>query len=94
MGHIQCIGGTSSFTAIQIMSSATVNYELLLFLVNTLQTNAETISAQVITNSASFDDDQLMADTWSQLNASAQDEIAADVQHVLDGISLDLAFMI
>ena len=76
------------------MTSATANYELLLFLVNTLQTNAQTITAQVITASASFDNDQLMADTWTQLNASAQDEIAADVQHVLDGISLDLAFMI
>ena len=75
------------------MTSATANYELLLFLVNTLQTNAETITAQVITASASFDNDQLMADTWTQLNASAQDEIAADVHHVLSGIGKDLAFL-
>lgn len=77
--------------ATSLMTSVNAAYELLLFLVNNLQTNAEIITAQVITDSAPFESDPLMFCAWQHLDASGRDEIAADVHHVLDGISRDLA---
>lgn len=76
------------------MTSATASYELLLFLVNNLQTNAETVTASVISRSAALDSNDLMATTWNQISSDLQDELAADVHHVLSGIGQDLAFMI
>lgn len=76
------------------MTTATASYELLLFLVNTLQTNAQTITATVITESGALDNEESLSAAWAGLSAHDQDEIAADVQHVLDGIGKDLAFLI
>ena len=75
------------------MTTATASYELLLFLVNNLQTNAETITASVISRSAALDNNESMATAWSQIASDMQDELAADVEHVLSGISQDLAFL-
>ena len=68
-------------------------YELLLFLVNNLQTNADVITAQVITGSTAIAGDQAMAKIWGQMTAENQEDIAADVHHILSGISEDLAFL-
>jgi hypothetical protein len=81
-------------TQFSTMTSATASYELLLFLVNNLQINAETVTASVISRSAALDSNDLMATTWSQISSDLQDGLAADVHHVLSGIGQDLAFMV
>ena len=76
------------------MTTATVASELLLFLVSNLSTDAEVITAQAISRSDVFDTNDELGDTWDMLHFTTQDEIAADVDSILLGISQDLAFLI
>lgn len=75
-------------------SSSTVNTELLLFLVSNLSATATTVSAQTISRSNIFDNDDEMAQCWDMLHFTTKDEIAADVSAVLTGINDDLDFLI
>jgi len=73
--------------------TSTVNTELLLFLVANLSATASTVTAQSISGSNIFDNDDEMAQCWDMLHFTTKNEIAADVTAVLTGISKDLAFL-
>lgn len=75
------------------MTTSTAPYELLLFLVNNLETNAPKVTARTISGSSALEGNQAMLKAWDQFTSDGQDEIAADVEHVLSGISQDLAFL-
>lgn len=70
------------------------DYELLLFLVNNTEVNAPTVTAGTISSSSALQADQAMLEVWNRFTPDGQDEIAADVEHVLSGISQDLAFLL
>ena len=76
------------------MTICTAHYELLLFLVNNLEANTPTVTAGTISSSLALEADQEMLKAWNQFTSAGQDEVAADVQHVLSGISQDLAFLL
>jgi hypothetical protein len=78
----------------QTMPTYAITQELLLFLVSNLSTDAETITAQVINRSDVFDSNDELGDIWDMLHFTTQDELAADVDSVLSGITQDLAFLI
>jgi hypothetical protein len=76
------------------MTTATVASELLLFLVSNLSTDAEVITSKAITRSDVFDNNDELGDLWDMLHFTTQDELAADVNAILTGVSKDLAFLI
>ena len=73
--------------------TSTVNTELLRFRVSNLSATATTVSAQSISRSNIFDNDDEMSRCWDMLHFTTQDELAADVTAVLTGINEDLDFL-
>ena len=67
--------------------------DLLFFLVGSLSSGSEPITAQSISRSGVFDADDALGISWDMLHYSTQEEIAGDVSHLLYGMDELLGFL-
>ena len=77
-----------------VAQPTTVSTELLIHLVQNLTIDSASITAQAISRSDVFDNDDELGELWDMLHFSTKDEIATDVRTVLTEIDKDLAFLL
>ena len=81
-------------TASSFAACTTISAELMIHLVQNLTIDSASITAQTISRSNVFDNDDELGELWDMLHFSTKDEIAADVRTVLTEIDKDLAFLL